>query len=93
MNNLAALIDEKSKDWIDLEASLASLNYRTRLVRSVEELEKLVDRSEFRVVIVDLDLIGVDNRFFRSLKKINPQLNILTVARDPYHPELKEALT
>jgi YesN/AraC family two-component response regulator len=45
------------------------------------------------VVVLDLDMVTVQNRFFRSLKSENPHVNILTVSSHPYHPHLKEAMT
>jgi DNA-binding NtrC family response regulator len=93
MLNLIALIDRESKDWIQVEPMLEALNYEIRLVQTLEELQTLIEKTGCRVVILDLDMVAVRNRFFRSLKRGNPHLNILATSCSPFHPELKEALT
>jgi DNA-binding NtrC family response regulator len=93
MNELVALIDGKSRDWILIEKILEERNYQVHLVQSLEALEAFIDKTDCRVVLLDLDMVTVRNRFFRSLKKKRPDLNIIAASSLPYHPELKEAMT
>jgi len=93
MNDLVALIDRKSKGWIEVESRLEALNYRIHLVETLEELQTLTVKTGCRVVILDLDVLEIPNRFFRALKKDNPDLAILATSSRPFHPQLKEAMT
>ena len=54
------------------------------------------DRFEIRIEDrgpgVDLDTLPVDNNFFRSLKKQNPDLYIMCLSSRTHHPALQEAM-
>lgn len=56
------------------------------------DVDPLLEKTSCPLVILDLDTVTVDNRFFRDLKKRCPGLFIIAVSRRPIHPELKEAL-
>lgn len=92
MNELIALIDRNTEGWIDVESMLDALNYGIHFAKTVEEVQTLAGKTGCRVVILDLDLVAVQNRFFRSLRKANSDLMILVTSSHPYHPELKEAM-
>lgn len=93
MNELIALVERNSKDWIDVESVLGALNYQIRFAQTLEEIEKLVEKTDCLAVILDLDIVEISNRFFRAMKKRDPDLTILTASSRPFHPELKEAMT
>jgi DNA-binding response OmpR family regulator len=92
MEELLALIDTNSREWIELGPTLEQQNYRTHYVESTEMIENLLQETGCRVVILDLDLLAVDNRFFRSLKRARPHLSILALSSRTFHPELQEAM-
>ncbi|UCG11591.1 MAG: PhnD/SsuA/transferrin family substrate-binding protein [Deltaproteobacteria bacterium] len=62
-------------------------------LHSLEDLQEKVQESVCRVVILDLDNLPVDNRFFRELKRKNPRLHIVGLSSRPFHPELEEAMS
>lgn len=93
MKDLIALMDREGTDWLEVEPMLEALNYRIHLVQTLEEVRTLTERTCCRVVILDLDLVNIPNRFFRSLKKGRPDLSILATSSRPFHPELKDAMT
>jgi len=57
-----------------------------------EDLPEHLQREQVGVLIVDLDTLPIDNHFFRSLKKQNPNLQILCLSSRTYHPALQEAM-
>ncbi len=60
--------------------------------QSLASLEHLVESNHCHAVILDLDTVPVDNRYFRDLKRKCPDLFIIAVSGRPIHPELKESL-
>ena len=64
-------------------------------VAPLYSLEVLVDhlrREPVAVLIVDLDTLPVDNRFFRDLKKQYPNLHIFCLSSRTHHPGLEESM-
>lgn len=88
-----ALIDRESEGWNEVESGLDALNYRVHFVETLEELQSLTLKTGCRVVVIDLDIVEISNRFFRSLKKDNADLSILATSSSPFHPQLGEAMT
>jgi len=93
MKDLVALMDMKSREWIEVERMLNDCDYRIHPVHSLEELERAIGLTGCQVAILDLDIVSVHSRFFRLLKAEAPHLSILTFSERTFHPELKEALT
>lgn len=93
MNDLVALIDRKSKGWIQVESRLEALDFRVHPAGSLEEVHTLAAQTGCQAVILDLDVVEIPNRFFRSLKQSYPGLTILATSSRPFHPHLKEAMT
>lgn len=93
MNELTALVDRNSGDWTNVELLLRALDYRVHFAQTLEEVQRLAKETGCRVVILDLDLVQIPNRFFRSLKKSHPDLTVLATSSRSFHPELREALT
>jgi DNA-binding NtrC family response regulator len=62
-------------------------------LHSLEDLEKKVQAGDFRVVILDLDALPVDNRLFRKIRKQDPTVQIVGLSSYPFHPELQEAMS
>lgn len=59
---------------------------------TLADLYPLVEKTSCPLVMLDLDTVEVDNRYFRDLKKRWPSLFIITLSHRAIHPELKEAL-
>jgi DNA-binding NarL/FixJ family response regulator len=62
-------------------------------MHSLANLEKYMQRDTCNVVIVDIDTVSVDNRTIRNLRVKNPEVFLLCVSKDRFHPELHEALS
>ncbi|MEW6140196.1 MAG: hypothetical protein AB1733_18385 [Thermodesulfobacteriota bacterium] len=92
METLIALVDASSKEWQQIAGMLKEHGYSAMSTGKKGSLERLIQKTECRVVIVDLDYCTADNRFFRFLKTTRPQMNIFAISGRPFHPELKEAL-
>ncbi len=73
-------------------ALLEKANILAAPLYSPEVLADHLSREPVAVLIVDLDTLPVDNRFFRSLKKQYPSMNILCLSNLTHHPGLEEAM-
>lgn len=86
------VVDSDLERCLGLCTLLGQENYRTTPLHSLQDLEENILRGGFRVVILDLDGLPADNRFFRDLKRINPSAIFMALSSRPFHPELKESL-
>ena len=66
---------------------------KSMALHSLEDLKKGVQTGGFRVVILDLDALPVNNRFFRNIRKQDPTIQIVGLSSYPFHPELQEAMS
>ncbi len=73
-------------------ALLEKANIPVAPLYSAEVLADHLSREPVAVLIVDLDTLPVDNRFFRSLKKQYPKMNILCLSSRTHHPGLEESM-
>jgi DNA-binding NtrC family response regulator len=73
-------------------AILKRRHYRTIPIGSLDALSAAVRESACQLVILDLDSLTVDNRFFRNLSKDNPELRVIAVSSRTFHPDLEEAI-
>ena len=87
-----AVVDADVRYCLELCALLEQANIQVAPVHSLEELPAYLKREPVRVLIVDLDNLPVDNNFFRSLKKQNPDLYIMCLSSRTHHPALQEAM-
>jgi len=60
---------------------------------SLVQLQESIHEGSVDVVILDMDTLPVDNRFFRELKKTCPALSILVLSDKTFHPELQESIS
>lgn len=77
----------------ELCTALEAENYRTIAEDSMVNLERTIQETACRVLILDLDSLSVDNRFITQLRRGNLRLPIIGLSSSPYHPELKEAMS
>jgi DNA-binding NtrC family response regulator len=74
-------------------AVLERENYHSIAKHSLTNLEKRIQETASRVVIMDLDTLPVDNRFIRHLKRHKKKVYIIGLSSRPFHPELQEAVS
>jgi len=86
------LVSLEEEQLAELSGTLETHDYHTIVSRSTDTLEALLREHSSRVIVLDLDTIPVDNRFFREMKERNPALHIIVMSGLPFHPELKEAI-
>lgn len=87
-----AIINSSETFKQSLEEALAEPHYHVTCL-SAAGLEKHLSQKDCRIVILDLDSVPTDTLFFRHLKRSHPGLKIIVVSRQPYHPELEEAMS
>ncbi len=73
-------------------ALLEKANIPVAPLYSPEVLADHLNKEPVAVLIVDLDTLPVDNRFFRNLKKQYPNMNILCLSSRTHHPGLEESM-
>jgi DNA-binding NtrC family response regulator len=93
MQEPVVVVDADEKQRQEMCAVLEREDYRTVALHSLATLNQEIQEGTRRVVILDLDTIPVDNRFFRGLKKENPGVCVIGLSSRPFHPELKEAMS
>lgn len=68
-------------------------HYRVLSALPASDLSQLLRESAARAMILDIDLVPMDNRALKELRKDNPDLCIIGLSGRSFHPELKEALS
>jgi DNA-binding NtrC family response regulator len=92
MKETVVVLSSKEDQITELSGALEAEDYRVVPLWSTETLEVLLAEYSCRVVILDVDTIDVDNRFFRELNKRNPGVHVIVISVRPFHPELREAI-
>jgi DNA-binding response OmpR family regulator len=88
-----AVLEPDKNQYGELRSVLEEEHYRVQSLQSMESLPHLVGEGQARALILDLDLVSVDNRSLKELRKHNPGLCIIVLSGRSFHPELKEALS
>jgi DNA-binding NtrC family response regulator len=92
MKKTIILVSSEEEQLADLTDTLETHDYHAIVTRSTDALETLLREHSSRVILLDLDAVPVDNRFFRQIKERNPTLHVIVISGFPFHPELKEAI-
>jgi DNA-binding NtrC family response regulator len=92
MQESIVVLSSKEDQITELSGALEREDYRVVPLKSTKALGALLGECPCRVVILDVDVIDVDNRFFRDLKKRNPEVHVILISARSFHPELKEAI-
>jgi DNA-binding NtrC family response regulator len=87
-----AVVDADKVQCRKLCAMLQQLGYRATPLNAQLELEAYLKSYPDGIVILDMDTLAVDNRFFRDLKRQAPDIYVLALSSRPYHPGLEEAM-
>lgn len=93
MQEPVVVVDADEEQRQELCAALERKNYKTCPLHSLANLGRELREGDRQVLILDLDTIPVDNRFFRGLKRENPGVCVIGLSSRPFHPELKEAMS
>ena len=92
MKKTIILVSSEEEQLADLTDTLETHDYPAIVTRSTDALETLLREHSSHVIVLDLDTVPADNRFFRKMKERNPALHIIVLSGLPFHPELKEAI-
>jgi hypothetical protein len=93
MEREIAIVHPIEKDGRRLGEILARTQYRIKVFVNLEELQTYLQTGPCKAVIIDMDELPVDRQLFRSLKRLQPKLNILVLSSRTFHPEFEEAMT
>jgi DNA-binding NtrC family response regulator len=80
-----------SEHW-QLSEVLEGNDYRTVSFNSLIELYRELEIRPHEAVILDLDALPVDNRFFKEFHGKHPGVCIVGLSSRTFHPELEEAM-
>lgn len=93
MHEPIIVVDPSKEKCDELSKLLQHHQLQSLAVHSLAELQEKVELGDCRVLILDLDSLPVDNRFFRNASKQNPTVQILGISSRSFHPELQEAMS
>jgi DNA-binding NtrC family response regulator len=88
-----AVVDGNQEECGKLCAMLQHLDYQATPLYSLPDLEANLKTWRDGIVILDMDTVPADNRWFRELKRQAPDLHVLALSSRPYHPGLEEAMS
>lgn len=92
MKKEVAVLDTDPEKFDSLCALLSDHHYKVTTLSSLTEINRYIEKSDCRVVLLDLDTIAIDNRVIRDFKRKNPEINMIAFSKRQFHPELEEAL-
>ncbi len=93
METAILVVDSNEDQSRALCSLLEREHYKAAAFQSLRNLEKHIQETRCRVILIDLDTLPVDNRLFRSIRKKNPEVRIMGISSRPFHPELQEAMS
>lgn len=93
MKKTIVMLGSKEEESNRICNELEKLGFQTLLFSSLVSLKEGTSKSTSRVVLLDLDSISVDDLGLKDLKRQNPELHILALSGQPYHPEIKESMS
>ncbi len=93
MDRPIVVVDADKNQCKNLCALLRQENYRAIELYSLPNLKKILQETSCRVVIMDLDSLSVDNRFFKEFRRQNPGLPVMVLSSRSFHPELEQVMS
>ena len=93
MKTEIVIADADVKACRALNHVLKNRHFQTALKNSLKGLEKFLEKNSCRTIIIDLDTLPVNKRFFRELKRLFPMIHIIGLSEHSFHPELEEAIS
>ena len=92
MGEQIVVVDANEEHRRELCAALERSDFLTTALASLTNLQENIKAIDCRVLILDLDSLSVDNRFFKDFSRQNPTVQIIGLSSRPFHPELEEAM-
>ena len=92
MEKKIVLISKNKQEIKILERDLAGKPYELLPINDLEKIGKLLVKTRCLCLVLDLDSIQVDNRIIKKLTKQYPQIYLLSISKDRFHPDLKDAI-
>ncbi len=91
--NPSVILVETSKGYPpELTNALEANGLQVVPCRSVFDLEKLCQKDDLGIALLDLDDPIMNNRVLREVKRKRSALQIIGMSSCPFHPDLKEAI-
>jgi DNA-binding NtrC family response regulator len=90
-NEVIVLDADKTKSQT-LVAFLKDNSYTATPLNSLANMDRYMEKSDCRAVVLNLDTISVTNKALRNLKRDKPLINIIAHSKRQFHPELEESL-
>ena len=87
------IADADIKEGRSLSHVLENRQYQTASINSLKGLEQFLQKRHCRAIIINLDTLPVDKRFFRDFKRLHPKIHIIGLSEHSFHPELGEAIS
>jgi len=67
--------------------------YQTLLVPTLSIAKEQLEKQDFRVLLIDLDQITLNNRLLKELRRDYPFLSLIGLSSRRFHQELEEAMS
>jgi DNA-binding NtrC family response regulator len=93
MDRPIVVVDADKNQCKNLCSLLKQENHNVVELHSLLSLKKIVRDTSCRVVILDLDSLPVDNRFFKEFRRQNPGLPVMVLSSRSFHPELEQVMS
>jgi DNA-binding NtrC family response regulator len=68
-------------------------HYSPLLVCSLGDAGPQLQKRPFRVMLIDLDLIAIDNHSLKELRRRYPEIGLVGLSSRRFHQELEEAMS
>jgi len=92
MKKKILVMNANSQECKNLCALLDQHHFMTVSVNAIPELEINFKDSGYAAAILDLDTIPVSNRILKELSVKHPDVPILCISTQRFHPELQNAI-
>ncbi len=86
------VLDADREQGLELCDLLDEGRYPAIPLYSMSNLEKNIRHSGCQAVVIDIDTVPIDNRTVRQLTLKFPGVYFFCLSKQPFHPELKEAI-
>ena len=93
MREPVLVVDSNENQSLEICGLLEAEHFKTTALYSLANLKGAVSENGCQIILVDIDILPVDNRLFRNIKKKNPDVRIIGISSRPFHPELQEAMS
>ena len=92
MEKLVAILDADQKECSELCFQLEERQFHGAPIHSLPELKRHLQRSNCKIVIIDIDTVSIDNYSIKNLKTKNPEVYFFGLSKNHFHPELKDVI-